>query len=126
MNTNNLALLIVGSRNFTNYCYLEMRINDYIKGKEHLLPVIISGGAKGADSLAERYAKENKLELKVFEAEWDKFGKSAGYKRNRIMHKFIANNFEHRVCLAFWDGKSKGTQHNFKLSKEFNTELLIY
>jgi hypothetical protein len=47
--------------------------------------VIISGGAKGADSLGERYAQERGLEVKVFRADWDKYGKRAGILRNTKM-----------------------------------------
>ena len=49
----------------------------------HPCTLIISGGAKGADTLAKRYAAENNIPMKEFLPNWDTFGKSAGYLRNK-------------------------------------------
>ena len=86
--------------------------------------VIVSGGANGADTLAERYAKEKGYPLIVFPAKWDELGKSAGYIRNKEMHDFISH-FPKRGVVAFWDGNSKGTKLNFKLAEEFNNPIKI-
>lgn len=115
-------ILIVGSRTFSDYDMLARKCDHLLNNHKNVC--VVSGGARGADSLAERYAKERGYELKVFPADWNKFGKSAGYKRNRQMHEFIAQQ-EHRGCVAFWDGQSRGTAHNFELAKEFNTQLRI-
>ena len=61
----------------------------------------------------------------VFPADWEKFGKSAGYRRNFQMHEYIAS-FPKRECVCFWDGKSKGTAHNFKLAEDFNMKLEVF
>jgi hypothetical protein len=66
---------------------------------------ILSGKARGADLLGERYAKENLLEVLEFPADWETFGKRAGFKRNEEM----AN--EAHALIAFWDGESHGTKH---------------
>ena len=86
--------------------------------------VIVSGGAKGTDSLAERYAAERGLPCLVFPAEWDKYGKGAGYIRNKCMHEFLARQ-PLRGCAALWDGKSRGTAHSFGLAMEHGTQLRI-
>lgn len=83
--------------------------------------LIVSGGASGADSLAERYAEENGFSLRIFPADW-KIGASAGYRRNEKMHEYISR-FEHRGCLAFWDGISKGIAHSFSLAERYNNPL---
>ena len=86
---------------------------------------IVQGGANGADKFAEIYANNHGYECKLFKADWDNYGRSAGYIRNSAMHNYI-KQFKNRGCLCFWDGKSKGTQHNFKLAKDNNTPLRIY
>lgn len=116
------ACLIVGSRTFMDYELLKRKCDHLLQNQKDIL--IVSGGAKGADFLAEKYAKEKGYVLKVFRADWDKNGKAAGYIRNEEMHKFIAT-FEKRGVIAFWDGSSKGTAHNFDLAKKYNNQIKI-
>lgn len=114
--------LVVGSRSFSDFSLMKKKLDVFLQNQSKI--VIVSGGANGADSLAEQYAKEMEYSAIVFPADWNKYGKSAGYVRNKQMHEFIAN-FPKRGCVAFWDGKSKGTQHNFKLAEEYSTPLKI-
>lgn len=114
--------LVVGSRVFDNYSLLKEKLDAFLKNKEKV--VIVSGGAKGADSLAERYAEENGYPCKVFPAKWEELGNSAGYIRNAQMHEFISKA-SNRGCVAFWDGKSKGTKHNFALADKYNNPLRV-
>ena len=115
--------LIVGSRTFQDYDLLKSKL-DYLLQNQGNEVVIVSGGAKGADSLAEKYANEYGFPLKVFPAEWEKYGKSAGYIRNEEMHKYIAKQNK-RGIVAFWDGISKGTAHNFKLADKYSNKIKI-
>lgn len=80
---------------------------------------ILSGKARGADLLGERYAKLKKYEIEEYPADWERFGKSAGYIRNEQM----ALNGD--VLIAFWDMKSKGTQHMINLAKKHNLKIFI-
>ncbi len=114
--------LVVGTRTFNNYELLKTKL-DKILGRCSDI-VIVSGGASGADTLAERYAKEKGYKLIVFNADWNKYGKAAGPIRNEEMHKFISK-FAKRGVVAFWDQKSKGTQTNFPLSNKYNNPLRI-
>lgn len=117
--------LVVGSRSFNNYNYMCEKLNSLLQNKKDI--IIVSGGARGADSLAERYAKEHGYELKIFNADWNTYGKSAGYRRNEEMHKFIsAPSGRDRVVVAFWDGSSKGTAHNFDLAVKYNNPIEVY
>lgn len=114
--------LVAGSRTFNDkkslYATLDFLLQNY---KEiH----IVAGEAKGADELAKQYAFDRNYLYHGFPADWNTFGKSAGYKRNIQMHKFIAQ-FQKRGCVCFWDGQSKGTAHNFELAKKLNTPLRI-
>ena len=78
-------IIIAGSRTFDNYELLEESLNEYIAEvfqKKVDSIEIISGTAKGADSLGEKYAIEHNYLIKRFPADWNKYGKSAGYIRN--------------------------------------------
>ena len=119
---NTLYLLVVGSRGFLDYNLLKDAL-DNIRDKNNNIS-IVSGGAVGADSLAEKYANENNIPIEIFRADWNKYGKSAGYIRNEEMHKYISIK-ENRMCIAFWDGQSRGTQHNFSLAKKYNNPITI-
>ena len=114
--------LVAGSRGFNDYNRMKQELDAFLPKYEEI--TIVSGGARGADTLAERYAKERGCLLVVIKADWDKFGKSAGYRRNEAMHDYI-KQFENRACVCFWDGTSKGTQHNFGLAEKNHTQLLI-
>jgi len=78
---------------------------------------IVSGTARGADEMGERFAKEKGYALKQFPADWDTFGKSAGYRRNSQMADYAD------ACVVFWDGKSRGTKHMIDLAEK--TGLLL-
>jgi len=103
-------IIIAGSRNFNDYNLLDKICKKLITNNKMI--EIVSGGAYGADKLGERYAKSNKLKVKVFKADWDRFGKSAGYRRNVKMAEYAD------ALIAFWDGKSKGTFHMINIAKE--------
>ena len=113
-----MRLAIIGSRNFNNSELLKLTIEQYF-GYTHI-KAITSGGSKGADSLAAQFAKTNKLELIEHLPEWDKYGKSAGFRRNRQ----IIENAD--FVLAFWDSISKGTANSLKIAKELKKPTLIY
>lgn len=113
-------LLVVGSRSITDYEFIKNTLGEYCDSDT----VIVSGGAKGVDSFAERYADENNLQKVIMKADWDRYGKRAGYIRNAEMHKFISDK-EDKLCIAFWDGNSKGTAHNFILAKQYNNPIII-
>lgn len=98
-----MKLIVAGGRYFNNYPLLKQKIDCLTSG--HTIECIICGEARGADSMGRRYAEENNIPILSFPAEWDKYGKSAGYRRNAEM----AEQSTH--LIAFWDGKSKGTKH---------------
>lgn len=97
-------VIIAGSRGFDNYDLL-CAYADYKLSKITDEIEIVSGRAKGADQLGERYAKERGYSLRIFPAEWDIYGKRAGYLRNVKMAEYAD------ALLAFWDGESRGTKN---------------
>lgn len=114
--------LVVGSRSFTDYEKMKNKLDKILSNFKKV--VIVSGGAHGADSLAEKYAEMNNYPCIVFPADWNTFGRSAGYIRNEQMHKFIAKQ-PHRGVVAFWDGQSRGTQQNFQLAEKYYNDIRI-
>ncbi|QEG13619.1 putative ssDNA binding protein [Bacillus phage vB_BspM_MarvelLand] len=100
-------LVVAGSRDFNNYEYARYILDHVL---QHHLPdvEIVSGKARGGDKMGELYADERGLPVKDFPANWNQFGKSAGYRRNTEMADYIG--FE-GGCVCFWDGKSRGTKH---------------
>jgi len=73
---------------------------------------LISGGARGIDTYAAQWAIQHGIPLKTMKADWNQFGKSAGYRRNVEM----ANEAD--ALLAIWDGESKGTRHMIDIAKK--------
>lgn len=79
-----MRLIIAGDRRFRDYTKLCVSMSElYAKGYHP--NEIISGGAKGADTLGERWAQEHHVKTTRFPAEWDKYGKVAGSIRNKQM-----------------------------------------
>lgn len=103
-----IKLSVIGSRSFQN----ELLLNDTLGSLNDSIGLIISGGAKGADKFAEKWAIQNKVPFKPILPEWDKFGKAAGIKRNRLIVE------ESDFCLIFWDGKSSGTRSSIDFCKK--------
>lgn len=81
---------------------------------------VISGGARGVDKLGAEYANNNQIPLSVWLADWDRYGKTAGYKRNVKM----AQNSE--ALIACWDGVSRGTRHMIEIAQDFKLKIYIY
>lgn len=113
-------VVISGCRDFYDYAtakeFIDFCISDL---KELYNIVIISGGARGADMLGERYAKEEGFALERYPAEWEKFGKIAGPIRNSQMAK-LGDFF-----ICFWDGVSPGTKNMIDLIKTLDKPVRI-
>ncbi len=84
---------------------------------------IVSGHARGADMLGEEYACANSLELKLFPADWQRYGRAAGPIRNRQMIEYAQEKTA--LVIAFWDGKSRGTKNTIELARKSGIEVHI-
>lgn len=119
----NFKVVIAGSRGFSNYKLLKETCDKYLreKKKTHNV-VVISGHARGADSLGEKYASDEDLDLEIYPADWKKYGKSAGFMRNEQMAD-IAD-----AVIAFWNGESHGTKHMIDIAEEkgLNVKVVNY
>ncbi len=107
--------IIAGSRNITDYELISLALNMAPFG----IGKVVSGGARGVDALGEEFARVNNLPLKVFPADWEKHGRSAGHIRNAEMAKYAD------ALIAVWDGKSKGTLSMIRLAKKAGLRVFV-
>lgn len=114
-----MKTIIAGSRNIKDYNIVVQAIK-FAKNNGIIPTVIISGKAKGVDTLGEQYAHENNLPIEEFPANWKKYGKSAGVIRNEKMAQ-IAD-----ALIAIWDGKSIGTKNMIKNAKKYHLHYYIF
>lgn len=108
-----MKVAVIGSRSFNDYD----KVTNTLSGIT--ISEIISGGAIGADKLGERYANENNIPTKIFLPDWEKYGKSAGFKRNSD----IVNEAE--LIVVFWDMQSKGSKDSILKAEKLNKKVLI-
>jgi len=112
-------IIIAGGREFTDKRQMELALEPLLSSYPFSIE-IVSGGARGADRLGEKYAKNRGLKLTVMPADWDKYGKRAGPKRNLEMAKYAD------VLVAFWDGKSTGTRNMINQALQHGLGIHVY
>ena len=105
-----IRVAVVGSRNFNDYDLLKSELDAF--KLENGVDLIVSGGAKGADTFGEKWAKENNVPTKIYYPDWKTYGKAAGILRN----KDIIDAATH--VIAFPSKKGRGTQNSIKRAKE--------
>ena len=102
-----LKVIVAGGREFKDYQKVKDSLQFYLKRFEPSGIEIVSGGAKGADSLGERYAREFGCQVKRFPADWKKYGLGAGPVRNNEMAQYAD-------ALVAFDTGGKGTANMIK------------
>lgn len=125
-------IIVAGSRDFNDYNLLSDNLMKYIGEKvaENIIDSpnqveFVSGTARGADTLGEKYAYTYGYRVKRFPANWDLYGKRAGYLRNEQMAKYSVTDGNNGVLFAFWDGQSKGTKHMIDLAIRHGLEVHV-
>lgn len=113
-------VIIAGSRSFNDYALLREHCLSVLQEKMRTHRVIVvSGHARGADALGERFARELSLPLELHPAKWQLLGKAAGMVRNAEMAKCSD------ALIAFWDGKSRGTAQMIKFARHKGLDMFI-
>ena len=112
-----MRIAVVGSRCVTDYEYVKHVLDQLVNPD---LDVIVSGGARGADSLARRYAHEYGMRFTCHEAEWNKWGKQAGFVRNKVLVADVDR------VIAFHDGKSNGTKNTLYLARKSKIPVIVF
>jgi hypothetical protein len=101
-----MKYIIAGGRDFNRQTVVQSIVDRLSNVDE-----IVSGDARGADAQGVTYAIQHNIPVKHFPANWDKFGKSAGFIRNAEMGEYVD------ALIAFWDGQSRGTAHMIQTMK---------
>lgn len=111
-----MKILICGSRGINDPALVAHAIE-----KSGMKPThIVSGGARGVDTLARFYAQSRGIEFSEYVADWDKYGKRAGYIRNCVMIGAV------EAVIAVWDGKSPGTKHSIDYATSRGKEVFVF
>ena len=109
-----MRVLVCGGRDYKNSKFLFNKLQDIP------ITVLIQGEARGADALAKQYAIKNNIEYESYPANWQKYGKGAGYRRNSEMLK----KGKPELVVAFTGGK--GTDMMVSLAIDNGTDVLDY
>ena len=108
-------IAVVGFRNFTDYELLKKTLDDsYDKPW-----ILISGGAKGADTLAEQYADEKGYEKIIHLPDKKKYGRGAFHRRNQLIVE------DADEMIAFLLNESKGSKHSLELARKKGIPVTI-
>lgn len=107
-----MKVAVIGSRNL-----IVNNLGDYLPPET---TEIVSGGAIGIDTSAQKYAFENNIKLTEFLPDYDKYGRTAPLMRNIQIIEYSD------LVLAFWDGKSRGTKFVIENCKQLEVSVMIY
>lgn len=111
-----MKVLICGSRSITNPAVISQAV-----ARSGMIPTqIISGGARGVDTLARLYARLNGIAFTEYPADWETHGKQAGFLRNIEMVDTAD------AVIAIWDGESRGTKHSIDYAKKQEKEVFVF
>lgn len=110
-----MKVLICGSRNLSDPVLVSQAVSQSGITPTH----IISGGARGVDRLAGEYAEHNGIEFTEYLAEWDRYGKRAGFMRNCVMVGIA------EAVIAIWDGESRGTKHSIDYATSQGKQVFV-
>ncbi len=113
-----MKIAVIGSRTFNDYQLLHDELETINATAE--ISLIVSGGAKGADSLAETYAEQYSLETLVFKPQYK--GRN-DRKAPLIRNKLIVEHCDR--LIAFWDGQSNGTMFTVNYAKKLNKPVIL-
>lgn len=112
-----MNLIIAGSRTLSPDPKSIYECLYYLHKCPFLIEQVVSGGASGVDKYAEYFAKEYKLDIKIFKADWVTHGKAAGPIRNKQMAEYAD------ALLLIWDGESRGSANMKKEMLKLNKPI---
>jgi predicted Rossmann fold nucleotide-binding protein DprA/Smf involved in DNA uptake len=120
INLEGKKVAVIGSRSFSDR---EKLYSVLTKNKERI-KIIVSGGARGADTLATQWASDYGVPYLVFPAKWRDpetlvFDRGAGMRRNRQIVEYSD------VVIAFWDGTSAGTKNSIDTAQQLGKPVKI-
>ena len=113
-----MRLIVAGGRWFNDYDLMKSKLDFFLKDTTEPIE-IVSSKAQGADTLGERYARENGYPIKEFYAQWGKYNRGAGPIRNGEMARYATH------CVVFWDGESTGSGNMIEQARDMGLSLRI-
>lgn len=118
-----ISLAIVGYREYTDYKEFEVKVDQCLQEWSGT-PVaeIVSGGCRGADTMAERYAREHKISMCVLRPDWSKYPR--GYQAYTMRDQDIARQCSHMI--AFPSTQGKGTQHTIAFAEKLGKPTRVF
>lgn len=111
-----MRTIIAGSRNISSH----ILVGEAVKESGFQITQVLCGGARGVDLSGKMWASTAGIPVENYPAEWDRYGKRAGYLRNLEM----ANNAD--ALIAIWDGESRGTKHMIDIARELGLKVFVY
>lgn len=114
-------VIIAGSRGFSAFAALCSYCDKVLarKAQEGQITVI-SGHCQGPDLMGEEYARARGYNIEIHPADWQRYGRAAGPKRNKEM-ALCAD-----ALIAFWDGESRGTKNMIDEARAAGLPVRVY
>lgn len=111
-----MKIAIIGSREHGN-----VNLEQEMKKRFGVLTndIIISGGARGIDTLAALYARKHGMKLLEFRPDYAKFGRGATFVRDRLIVDMAD------VVVALWNGTSRGTKYTIDYAKKKYVPVIL-
>lgn len=121
-------VIIAGSRSIVDPELVCKAMVMFCQSMNTRISELVCGGAGGVDLVAKEIMEQKNsivadnayTPIKMFPADRNKHGKSAGYKRNQQMAEYAD------ILLAIWDGESRGTKHMIDIMQKANKPVCIY
>ncbi len=111
-----MKVIVAGSRDITNETLLAVAV--FRAGFK--IDEVVCGMARGVDEMGWHYGYAMNIPVKEYPANWDKYGKRAGYVRNADMAEYAD------ALIAIWDGVSKGTKHMIDIMEKLNKPVYVH
>lgn len=115
-----MRIIVCGSRSFADYPFFKKKMDQLTAKLNRRKLVVVSGGARGTDRLAEQWCFERMAAMQIFLPDYDQYGKDAPLMRNKEMISSGAS-----YCIAFWNGSSPGTKHTIELASKKGIKVRI-
>lgn len=116
-----MRVVIAGSRDLSDYRLVE----EAVRLSGFTITTVLSGTARGVDQMGERWAMERGVPVERFPADWQRYGRSAGYRRNAQLVEAAARAPEGGAVIAVWNSVSRGTKHTIDIARQRGVPVFI-